>query len=77
MKKYIFTILLLSLVFSISNTAEARTIKVKSYYKPSTGKYVNSHYKTSPNRTRLDNFSTKGSYNPFTGKKGSVKPFKY
>lgn len=76
MKKIIFC---LAVIFSLAFTAsvEAKTIKVKSYYKPSTGKYVNSYYKTSSNKTKLDNYSTKYNYNPYTGKKGTVNPYKW
>jgi len=56
-----------------SPSVEAKTTYVKSYYKPSTGKYVGGHYKTSADRTKLNNYSSKGNTNPFTGKKGSVK----
>ena len=63
------------LIFSIS--AEASTVRVKGYYKPSTGKYINSYYKTSPNKTRLDNYSTKGNYNPYTGKAGTKSYYRY
>ena len=52
-------------------SADAKTVKVKSYFKPSTSSYVNSYYKTSPNKTKLDNYSTKGNYNPYTGKAGT------
>ena len=76
MKKTIYTIITLALIFSFG-VADAKTIKVKSYYKPSTGKYVNSYYKTSANKTKIDNYSTKGNYNPYTGKKGTVKIYKY
>lgn len=65
------------LSFSISASAEARTTRVRGYYKPSTDSYVAPHYKTTPNRSKFDNFSTKGNYNPFTGKKGTVNPFKW
>jgi hypothetical protein len=75
-KKIIFCI-----VFIISallvNSVEAKTVRVKSYYKPSTGKYINSHYKTSSNKTKLDNYSSYGNYNPYTGKKGTVNPYKW
>ena len=64
--------LFVSLVFAVS--AEARTISTRGYYKPSTGSYVMPHYKTSPNNSRLDNFSTRGNYNPYTGKTGKVNP---
>lgn len=76
MKKLILCLAIISsLVFSAS--VEAKTIRVKSYYKPTTGKFINSYYKTSPNKTRLDNYSTKYNYNPYTGKKGYVKPYKW
>lgn len=45
-----------------------------SGYTTSTGKVVNSYYRTAPNHTRNDNFSTKGNTNPFTGAKGSKAP---
>ena len=76
MKKIIYTILTLALIFSF-NTANAKTVKVKGYYKPSTGKYVNSYYKTSSNKSKLDNYSTKGNFNHYSGKTGTVNPYKY
>lgn len=63
----------LILIFSVSSIAEAKTIKVKGYFKPSTGSYIAPHFKTSPNKTKLDNYSTKGNYNPYTGKAGTKK----
>lgn len=50
--------------------------RVRGYYKPSTGRYVAPHYRSSPNSTRYDNYSTKGNYNPYTGKKGYSSPYK-
>jgi hypothetical protein len=77
MKKISATILIsLILILGFSSFAEARTIRVKGYYKPSTGTYVQPYYKTSPNRNKWDNYSTKGNYNPYTGKKGTVDPWK-
>lgn len=35
------------------------------------GTYVQPHQKTAPNKSRDDNYSTKGNTNPFTGAKGS------
>lgn len=46
------------------------TVKVGSYYKDN-GTYVESHYRTAPNKTTLDNWSTKGNINPYTGKSGT------
>jgi len=74
MKKIFVTIfaLLMLLSFCFSNVVEARTIRVKGYYKPSTGRYVMPYYRTSPNRTKWDNWSTKGNTNLFTGTKGTI-----
>lgn len=76
--KKLLTISLLSLflVVGLSNLAEAAN-RVRSYYKPSTGRYVAPHYRSSPNKTKLDNYSTKGNYNPYTGKKGYVNPYRW
>lgn len=35
------------------------------------GTYVAPHRQTNPNRTRSDNWSTKGNVNPYTGKPGT------
>jgi uncharacterized protein YgiM (DUF1202 family) len=42
---------------------------VEGYYR-SSGTYVNGHYRTAPNRTVNDNYSTVGNLNPHTGKRG-------
>lgn len=49
--------------------------RVKGYTKKN-GTYVAPHYKSTPNKSKFDNYSTKGNINPYTGKKGSVNPFK-
>jgi hypothetical protein len=35
------------------------------------GDYVPGHYRTNPNSTTLDNYSTKPNYNPYTGNFGT------
>lgn len=67
-------ILLACYFFSVS-PAEAKT-RVKRYYKPKSGTYVQPHFRTSPNKSKLDNWSSKGNYNPYNGKKGTKDPFK-
>lgn len=37
-------------------------------YTTKRGAYVAPHYQTRANRTKLDNWSTRGNVNPFTGK---------
>jgi hypothetical protein len=38
------------------------------------GTYVLPHRQTNPDHTRLNNWSTKGNVNPYTGKPGTKKP---
>ncbi|MDE1150481.1 MAG: hypothetical protein PW843_28365 [Azospirillaceae bacterium] len=35
------------------------------------GTYVHGHMQTNPNKTRNDNYSTKGNTNPYTGQSGT------
>lgn len=44
-------------------------------YATKRGTYVAPHYSSSPNRTKLDNYSSKGNYNPYTGKAGARDPY--
>jgi len=38
------------------------------------GVYVQPHRATNPDRSRLNNYSTRGNYNPYTGKIGTRYP---
>lgn len=40
------------------------------------GTYVAPHRQTNPNGTKVDNWSSKGNVNPYTGKDGAVDPLK-
>jgi hypothetical protein len=77
MKKSLFFALLIAGLLGLSREAEAKTVRVGGYYKPSTGSYVMPSYRTSPNRSLLDNYSTRGNYNPYSGRKGYVSPFRW
>jgi hypothetical protein len=44
-------------------------VRVKGYIK-SNGTYVVPHYRSNPDSSKLNNWSTKGNYNIYTGKKG-------
>lgn len=48
---------------------------VDGHYR-SDGSYVNGHYRSSANSTKLDNYSTQGNTNPYTGRSGTVDPYK-
>jgi hypothetical protein len=69
MKKLIFILLM-----CISSIAMA-DVHVRGHYR-SNGTYVQPHYRSSPNGTTLDNYSTKGNVNPYTGQAGTVDPYK-
>ena len=45
-------------------------------YTRSNGTYVEGHYATNPNSSRLDNYSTQGNTNPYTGQSGTVDPYR-
>ena len=49
---------------------------VDGYFK-SDGTYVPPHFRSSPNSTKLDNYSTRGNANPYTGKEGTKNPYSY
>ena len=46
-------------------------------YTRSNGTVVNGYYRTTPNNTINDNYSTKPNVNPYTGKTGTVNPTTY
>jgi len=39
------------------------------------GTYVAPSYRTAPNRTKMDNWSSKPNVNPYTGKEGTKDPY--
>ncbi|MBV8328011.1 hypothetical protein [Chryseobacterium sp.] len=71
MKKFMFLLGCLafsSLAYAQTNSS---TRYQSGYYKPSTGTYVQPHYKTNNNSTNQDNYSTTGNTNAYTGQSGS------
>ena len=44
-------------------------------YTTKKGTYVPSYYRSNTNKTKLDNYSTKGNINPYTGKRGYKSTF--
>lgn len=77
-KLIILSVLILSLFGFMGfglNQADAAT-RVRGYT-TKRGTYVQPYYKSTPNYTKFDNYSTKGNYNPYTGKKGYTSPYKY
>lgn len=69
MKKIFLLITLIVFFFTIGVSSAQAATRVRGYYR-SNGTYVNSYYRSNNNRYRYDNYSSKGNYNPYTGKKG-------
>lgn len=40
------------------------------------GTYIAPSYRTAPNRSKTDNWSSKPNVNPYTGKQGTTDPYK-
>ena len=70
-------LLLIALFFCLSiSPASARNTQVKPYNR-SDGSFVMPHRRTAPDNKLHNNYSSKGNMNPYTGKKGTVDPYKY
>lgn len=52
----------------------SRTVPVRPHIR-NNGTFVMPHFRTSPNATIKDNWSTRPNINPFTGKGGTRNPF--
>ncbi len=67
MKTFITTAVFLSMV-----TIGFAQVQVDGYTRRD-GTYVQPHYRSAPNDTLSDNYSTRGNRNPFTGERGTVR----
>jgi hypothetical protein len=68
--------LIIVFLFAAANSFSQSTVYVKGYTK-SNGSYTQGHYKTSPNSSKIDNYSTQGNYNPYTGSYGTKRVQEY
>lgn len=75
MKKLIISsVLVLSLFgFMALNISQADAATRVRGYITKKGTYVAPSYRSSSNKVKYDNYSSKGNYNPYTGKKGTKK----
>lgn len=73
--KHIFFILtaIVTPFISLAQRKSNSDVHVKGYYRDN-GTYVAPYYRTVPNSTNIDNFSTIGNINPYTGKNGTIQP---
>lgn len=73
LRKFFCCVLFLALVFAFIGSAIA-DVRVRGYTRRD-GTYVAPHYRSSPNSTKMDNWSTRGNVNPYTGREGTREPF--
>lgn len=65
----------LAAILLVASTGVFATEYVPGYLR-SDGVWVDGHFRSSPNSTTIDNYSTRGNVNPYTGEKGYVDPYK-
>lgn len=61
------TICLALLYFNPSNVSASEQVRG---HVTKSGKFIAPHLRSEPNKNKRDNFSSKGSGNPYTGKRG-------
>lgn len=86
MKKFIAVLMIAMIIGVVGSEVNAKgyrnrytsrsSVRVRGYTKRSTGTYVMSHRRTALDGYKINNWSTKGNMNPYTGKKGTVNPTK-
>jgi len=75
LRQYFILTLILSWINVFSQTNPDH-VYVRPYIK-NDGTFVQGHYRTKANETNIDNFSTLGNINPYTGKPGWIPPDTY
>lgn len=66
-------LLLCLLASMVCSSVAFADVYVRGYTR-SDGTYVAPHYRSSPNSTRNDNWTTRGNVNPYTGEPGTRSP---
>ena len=66
MKRIIVAVVLVALAFP----AFGRSTSVRGHVTKK-GAYVQPHQRTTPDKSKANNYSSKGNVNPYTGKKGT------
>lgn len=65
------TVALISMVALTAISVSASAVERVRGYTKRDGTYVAPHYRSSPNSTRIDNYSTQGNLNPYNGNVGT------
>lgn len=64
----------LCLAFAAVDACAKGPVRVRGYVNKN-GTYVAPHYRSAPNKSRFDNYSSRGNYNPYTGEPGTQTPY--
>lgn len=72
MKRLVASLVVLLCFFLVADAIAADTY-VRGYTNRN-NTYVEPHYRTAPNNTPYDNYSTRGNVNPYTGQVGTRDP---
>jgi len=72
MKKIVF----MAALAMVATAALAQGSHYRSGYVTRNGTYVAPSYATNPNSSRFDNYSTRGNVNPYSGRVGTVDPYR-
>jgi len=74
MKIFILSVFaVITALFMLSTSASPiEAARVRGYTK-SNGTYVQPYYRSSPNSSKYDNYSSSGNYNPYSGRRGYNK----
>lgn len=73
MKQKITTVFLL-IIICLTGFNVYSYSRTKGYVKKN-GVYVAPHYQTKPDRSKINNWSTKSNINPYTGKRGNKSSY--
>lgn len=74
MKRTLFSLIIFTLIpFAIFGQSKSSSDVYVNGYVRKDGTVVPGYYRSAPNHTNRDNFSTKGNTNPYTGSKGYIK----
>lgn len=73
MRKLVVVIVSTLLLLAFFSTAASASVYVNGYFR-SDGTYVAPHYRSDPDSSTLNNWSTKGNINPYTGEAGTKTP---
>ena len=69
------TFIILAVAAMLAAPATAKNISVKPFV-TKRGIYVGPSHRTSPDKTKINNYSSKPNVNPYTGKIGTTDPAK-